>query len=210
VKYTLIAPFLIFSTLSAFSQDLKIAIAKCASIENSVERLAAYDALAKSLGVAEPATTETKGFGKWEQRTAVSPIDDSKSYILSLDANERVNAGHKAITPTLIARYTKGDLELYITYNDLFIDTESTLVTCRIDKEDAFTMAWGVSTDHEAVFVPLEAQAKLMGMTIGKAKTLVVQLTPYSESPVTSSFDISGFSEFYNPLLLERAKELAK
>jgi hypothetical protein len=130
-----ISPF--FFTLSVFSQDLKNQIAKCASIENSIERLTAFDALAKSLGVAEPKSAITSGPGKWRTRTTVSPIDDSKSYILSLTANEPLQVNGKAITPTLIVRYQEGNIDLYISYEGLFIGTDSTQVTSRIDKEEA-------------------------------------------------------------------------
>jgi len=197
-------------TLSAFAQDLKTEIAKCASIENSVERLTAYDALAKDLGVAEPAILKTEDHGKWALRTSVSPIDDSKIYIFSLTANEFLSVGHKSITPILTARYNDGNLEIFISYNDLFIGTDSTQVTSRFDKEEALTIAWAISTDHETVFMPLTNFSKLQGPMMKGAKTLVVRLTPYGESPVTSSFDIAGFDEASGPIVLEDAKKLAK
>jgi type VI secretion system protein VasI len=196
-------------TLSASPQDLKTEIAKCAAIENSVERLAAYDTLAKSLGVAEPATSSKEGAGKWRLRTDVSPIDDSKSYILSLDANEELKVGFKSVTPTLIVRYKEGDLELFINYGNLFIGTNTTQVTTRIDKAEAANAEWAISTDHKAIFAPPKTYNSLTTPMMKGARTLVVRLTPYGESPVVTSFDVSGFGDAYGPVIKAMATDLA-
>lgn len=207
MRTILITIFASFFTLSAFSQDLKKEIAKCASIENSIERLAAYDALSKSLGVAEPASSNTNGPGKWQTQTDISPIDDSKTLIMTLTANEELKVGHKSVTPTLILRYKEGIIELFISYGDVFIGTDSTVVTTRVDKQEAITQPWGISTNHSAVF---EKSSSKLTTTMNGASTLVVRLTPYGESPVTTSFDITGFKDAYLPLLNEFASDINK
>jgi hypothetical protein len=42
------------------------------------------------------------------------------------------------------------------------------------------------------------------------ASTLIVRLTPYGESPMTSSFDVSGFDTAYLPLLNALASNIIK
>ncbi|HHD81926.1 MAG TPA: hypothetical protein ENK94_01905, partial [Campylobacterales bacterium] len=64
-------------------------------------------------------------------------------------------------------------------------------------KNQAVTKRWSISTDHEATFPP-----KSIGFTkdLIKHDKLLVQLTPYGDSPVMTTFDIGGLEEAIKPL----------
>jgi type VI secretion system protein VasI len=182
--------------LSASSENLETEIIKCATIEDDVKRLTAFDTLAKSIDVAEPVTPIKEGVGKWRIQTDVSPIDDSNSYFLSLDANEELKIGLKTVKPTLVVRYKEANLQLYISYGELFIGVDKTQVTTRFDKGEAVSAEWGISTNRKAIFEP-KASSGLRTMI--RAKKFVVRLTPYGESPIVTSFDVSGFAQAFRP-----------
>jgi len=179
-------------------QDLRKEIAACAAIQNSVERLHAYDTLAAKLGVDKPISTSDGSFGKWKIRTDVSPMDDKKSFYLSLDADTPVRTGYKSGTPTLLIRYKEREFSCFINYG-FFLGTDSIEVTHRLDQGQPVTREWNISTDHEAVFVP--GDEKTFVGALMKANSIVVRLTPFSESPVTTTFDLRGLKDAMKPII---------
>jgi type VI secretion system protein VasI len=198
IRYAIIA--LTASACLVSAQDVQREIARCAAIQNDVERLAAYDALAERLGVVSPSKSVTDDAGKWRLHTDISPMDDSKSFYLSVDAEEPVGTGFRADTSTMMIRFKEGQFDCYITY-PLFIGSDSTEVTVRVDRQQPITRKWGISTDHKAIFAPGDARQFVRSLT--NAKSLVVRLTPYGESPVTTAFDIRGLNEAMAPILEE-------
>lgn len=196
-RYLLLIFIIVSPAIAETPVDLKKEMAKCAAIENSVERLAAYDKLAEKMGVASPKSTVVTGMGKWRLQTDVSPIDDSKSYFLILESEDEV-AGMfgTSYKPSLYIRFKEGVLEAYITYNT-YIGTGEVDVTTRFDKNEAETESWGLSTDGKAVFA---VYATSFIQSVVEAKTLVVRLTPYGESPITVSFDLRGIDKAIKPI----------
>jgi type VI secretion system protein VasI len=182
---------------SGFCQDLNKEIAACAVIENSVERLAAYDLLAQRIGVDKPAKVAKSAAGKWTITSEISPLDDKAILILSLVSEEPVKAGYKTGRPELFIRYKEGRLECFINYG-FFLGTRATLVTTRLDKNEPKTHDWNVSSDHKAIFYPSGVNWFVKSMT--SSTSLIVRLTPHGESPVTTSFDISGLSQSIEPI----------
>jgi type VI secretion system protein VasI len=182
---------------SGFCRDLNKEIAACAVIENGVERLAAYDLLAQQIGVDKPSKVEKNAAGKWTMTREISPLDDKAILILSLVSEEPVKAGYKTGHPALFIRYKEGLLECFINYG-FFLGTTTTLVTTRLDKNEPKTHDWNVSSDHKAIFYPSGVNWFVKSMT--NSTSLIVRLTPHGESPVTSSFDISGLAQAIEPI----------
>lgn len=138
-----------------------------------------------------------KGKGKWMTKLSTSPIDDSQTVKLVLVSSDTYVDGYgKQIRPTLVVKCQENRTSVYINYKN-FISTKSTTVTVRFDKEKATTQSWGVSSDHQAVFAP-------NGVSLAKSlmmhERLVVRLIPYSEDPVTTSFDLLGLYQAIVPL----------
>ena len=139
-----------------------------------------------------------RGVGLWEVSTDLSKIDDSTSVTALLTASQPIGAGYKQAIPTAVARCKEGDLDFYIVWG-MFIGSSKHPVTMRLDSDDAGIENWSVSTDHKATFYSGNVNVLFEALT--KAKKLVVRTTPYGESPVITSFDISGFSNVHPAIL---------
>ncbi len=188
MKYIIPGIALFIFPLFATAQ-IEIEIAKAAAIENSVQRLAAYDAIAEKHSLAPGSKVKKETGGKWSISTDVSPIDDSKTVICLLDADESVRVGYDTIKPTMIVRYKEGQLQAYIVYNT-FLGSDSIAVTLRFGKGSAENATWSISTDHKATFIRGDIAQFINKLE--RVDSLIVRLTPYSESPVTVSFSPEG------------------
>jgi len=133
----------------------------------------------------------------WQLRSDISPIDDSKSYFLSKDAEEAIGTGFMRSTPTLMIRYKERELDVYITFGT-YLGSDTVPVTLRLGQSPASQESWGLSTDGRAIFCPSDERAFVQELL--KNDRLVIRLTPFGESPVTSTFDLTGLSEALQPM----------
>ncbi len=154
----------------------------------------------RAFGVASPNTGSTAPSDPpgWKLRTDTSPIDDSKSYFLSRDAEEPIGSGFMRSTPTLMIRHKEGELEVYITMGQ-YLGSDTATVTVRIGSSPATQSEWSLSTDGKAIFYPAD-HASFVRQLLANDR-LVVRLTPFSESPVTATFDLEGLREAINPMM---------
>jgi type VI secretion system protein VasI len=164
-------------------------MAHAAAIENSVERLAAYDALATKHKLTKESTSVSASAGNWQLREDVSPIDDTRSVSGYLEADAPQKIGYRTITPTLIVRYKEKKLSAFINYG-AFMGSDTVEVTIRYGKEEPMTQEWDDSTDHKAIFAP--GDGAYLVRKIKEVPSFVVRVTPYGESPVTASFSTAG------------------
>jgi type VI secretion system protein VasI len=166
-------------------------IQTCGKIDDDLSRLACFDALHARVQGAPSVSPPVKGVGLWEVSTGRSIIDDSTSVTALLTASQPVGTGYKKSSPTVVARCKEGDLDFYIVWG-MFIGSSEHQVTMRLDADDARIDTWSVSTDHKATFYSGKVTVLFEALT--KTKKLVVRTTPFGESPVMTSFDISGFA----------------
>ncbi len=140
--------------------------------------------------------TKVANKGKWDTSIATSEIDDSQKVILTLAAENTIRSSYRTERPTLYLRCAENKTEAFISWN-IFLGSDSTKVLLRYDKEKAKTRRWGLSTDHKATFVRgnIPFIKKIL-----KHEKLLVQVTPYSDSPVTTTFDLRGLKEAIKPL----------
>ncbi|MDP6676776.1 MAG: hypothetical protein QGI29_04345, partial [Pirellulales bacterium] len=106
--------FLIFITFSSVlhAQDsLKKDIANAASIENSIKRLAAFDAVAKKYYLAPGSKTKQETGGKWNIIVDTSPLDDLQTVTAVLASDSPVNKDQYS---SLILRYKEDQFDTYI------------------------------------------------------------------------------------------------
>ena len=150
-----ISTFLIdFHYADAYTlEELVKEIAKCAAIEGDLERLEAYDNLAQSLGVAYPRVThpDIKGTGKWTFSKKINPVDDTITITFILKSDSGTSVYGEPIL--LVLRYKSKKIEAYISWNSYLGNKVSVLT--RIGDEKAISHPWGLSTDSQATFYPL-------------------------------------------------------
>ena len=162
-------------------------VALCAAENNTVKRLDCYDQLAARYGQAPKETvTNAASKGKWLTKTNTDPLTDKSVFLAILEADS--GRGTYGDTARLFVRCQDNTTEAYINWKT-FLGSDGIRVTSRIDKNPAKTSTWDISTDHKASFMP-NAAATLKNF-IG-ATSFVANLTPYSESPITAVFDITG------------------
>ena len=135
--------------------------------------------------------------GKWDVSITTSEIDDSQKVILMLSSDNTILASYKTTRPTLILRCSENKTEAYVSW-DTFLGTRSAKILSRYDKEKAHTRSWGISTDNKASFAPGGNVSYIKKLL--KHKKLLLQVTPYSDSPVTAKFDLRGINEAIKPL----------
>lgn len=174
--------------------DVKI-LMKCSTETNTVKRLSCFDEFAKTNGLA-PSTRETttNAEGKWRTSTDKDPLTDKSVHYAMLDADE--GRGRFGESIGLIVRCKSGRTEAFINWNT-FLGSDGLNVTSRIDKAPASSSYWGISTDHKSSFMPQQVATlkKFEG-----ASSYVVNLTPYSESPITAIFNITGADEAFKDI----------
>lgn len=165
-------------------------VAVCAAESNIVKRLDCYDSLAvrHEQAPASKSTTGT-GKGKWRTETDTDPLTDKSVHYAFLTAES--GKGRFGDVVSLTVRCKNKTTDAYINWNT-FLGSDGISVTTRVDKAPAKTARWAISTDHKASFMPAAA-ANLKGFF--ESTAYVANLTPYSESPITAIFDISGARE---------------
>ncbi len=197
-KWICLLVVLVFTNSTNAATVLQEGLAKCVEKKNDAVRLICYDALAKSLGAIKPTVTQEVGdVGKWLIRSAQSDVDDSTNVFLLLNANEEVGSGYKQSRPQIVLRCMENKTNAYMDWGQYLGIGETRMLT-RIDAQKATTRTWNISTDNKAVFVrgsDITFTKSLMGH-----EKLLAKITPYSENPVTVTFDIHGLSEAIKPL----------
>lgn len=193
--FTLIAlPFLALA-----NDQLEKEIDSCKSLTDSTQRLACYD---KIFEKKTESSIDKNAMGKWFVQQGVSPVDDSKSVTIRLNADRPINARYNLITPHLYIRCKENVTELYIDFDTFLRSNDLTPIT-RIDSEKAVSnRRWNISNDHKAIFYPSTRSKKTTDFIkdlIGKNK-LFIQVTPYGESAVNTTFTLTGLDEAIKPL----------
>lgn len=193
-KVMLLGACLLLST-NVLSAELKKELAFCAAEKGELARLDCYDSLAKKHKLDKPQDVGEKltGTGKWIVSEEVNPIDDSKTVTLVLEASSGKSNWNDRVF--FVARCQSNKTDVYINWND-YLGREASVLT-RIGSNKAVTSNWSLSTDSKATFhrkpIPF-----LRNME--KEDTLVAQITPYNESPVTAIFHTADLSNALTPL----------
>ena len=176
-------------------------LGKCAAIPEGPLRLEAYDALAKKLGVG-PKPVE--GLGKWDVKISVNPIDDSRSVVASLAADESSTVRLKGDQPAqLVVRCKGGELDAYVIVGVRAEKEEKNegkaTATLRYDKQAAFDLVMDQSTDAEALFWQ-DAKAELVRML--PAEKMIFVFTPTgAANRALVQFDLRGFALVHQQLV---------
>lgn len=141
--------------------------------------------------------------GKWRIFRSTSAMDDSKTVVVELTAENFIKGWLSEYSPVLVIRCKENKTELYIR-TGMSSDPEYGLynehtVRIRLDDGKPFKQRWSDSTDNEALFAP---KSIALAKDIAKSKKMLFEFTPFSSSPQTVEFDVQG--------LMPHLEELAK
>jgi type VI secretion system protein VasI len=177
--------------LSSFPQ-LTWAQDECISIAEDSARLACFDI---AFGSKEVTTTTSNDNGKWRISVESSALTDDKSIFLGLDSNDDVKTKYGPAGPaTLILRCMENTTAAVFRFNGHHMaDLQSYgIIEYRLDKKPMSKLRTQQSTDNKALGLWSGAKAIPFAKSLIGHETLVLRATPYSESPIVSTFDIRG------------------
>lgn len=182
----------------AFAKSLLIStIGSCKSINDNEQRLACYDAAFE----VNTSVVETNSESKWVITDEVSPIDDSKTVILSLKSDSPIKSDFSKVTPKLYIICKERKTNFIIDF-DMFLSTDDIKPITRIDSDKAVNgVEWYISTDYKALFYP-GSQKKINEFikTLKDKKKFFIQVTPFSKGSVNTTFDLTGLDEAIKPV----------
>ena len=182
----------------AFAESLSIStIGSCKSINDNEQRLACYDAAFE----VNTSVVETNSKSKWVITEEVSPIDDSKTVMLSLKSDSPIKSDFSQVIPTLNIQCKERETDFYINFN-IFLSTHDIKPITRIDSDKAVNgVEWYISTDYKALFYP-GSQKKINEFikTLKDKKKFFIQVTPFSKGSVNTTFDLTGLDEAIKPV----------
>ena len=184
---------LALASVSAYAQDsnLESEFSECANKSEMADRLICYDNLAVDRGLLKSRAQSKSDKGNWRVEVETSPIDDSKTVVVSTPSTEKIKARYGFVEPILFLRCKEGELNMYIHWGT-FIGTQDAYLTLRFGTEEAYDEAWSTSTSRKATFAPNPA-AKIRGLE--RVEKFLARVTPYGENPVLASFDTTGLKE---------------
>lgn len=180
--------------------------ASCIRVENDLDRLACYDKAHGRTSKFEPLKVDAtlKTPGEWVATVETSKLTDKTNVFMSVRSKETIRCGFGFNDKiSLIIRCQDEKTSLYISTGCHLVSSEYNDygdVTYRLDKDAAQKRGFSESTNHSALglWSGGDAIPFIKGM-FGKS-SLLVKMTPYSESPFTATFDITGLSEVIKPL----------
>jgi type VI secretion system protein VasI len=200
MNFKIMSVALIFASTSALAEPDR-GLAGCAIIENSVNRLACFDELAKKRDVASPAIVSEKK-GDWNVETETSKIDDTKNVFLSLTSENEFEGKYRDMKrATLYIACRERSTNVFFLFGDHFMADSGGFdeVTVRIGKQKARSIRMTASTDHGALGVWSGSGVTLVKSMFGNER-LLVRATPLSERAITAEFNIGGLESAIKPL----------
>ena len=160
----------------------------CAAIADAAARLSCFDSLAGVETRPDPAPIDP-GAGAWSFDESTDPLTDARRAIGILEAEQGVSRFGRPVS--LFVRCNGGTLDVYLNW-DSYLGRDA-FVTSRVGDGSPSRSRWGMSTDNTSTFYPRDARALLRELR--PVAQWVVQVTPYSASPITAVFDLEGLEE---------------
>lgn len=176
-----------------------------AEAEAEVEELAATKsrprAGVRSVPPSVPKAAQTPPTGRWEAEIEVSPLDDSRTLYLDLDANTAIwGPNGRSFTPRLTVACKGEEYQAYV-FMGMRAETERRrdLVTARLrfDDLEAETVSMIRSQEDDALFFrePREIVGRLRNHD-----RLVFGFTPADSDIALTSFNLRGLTKAMGPL----------
>ena len=140
--------------------------------------------------------------GKWTISRSNSLMDDSKTVVISLDAENNISAyPNKSVIPELIIICKENKTQLYIDVkvspNPEYGLYNKSTVRIRLDDNKFLKQRWSESTNGEALFAP---KAISLARKLNKSRTMLFEFTPYNSNSQLAEFDVRGLEPYLKEL----------
>lgn len=189
---------------------------ECASISDSDQRLSCFDeAHHTELVVEEEKPSENRDEVPeepepvpvkvdWSTRTKTNPLTDLTDVFLSVTANETIQCGYETERPMLFLRCQDNTTTAFMVTDCFMSDVQGYgSVRYRVDKQSEKKRNFKSSTDNMALGLWSYNRSRPFIDHLQSGDKLIMQYTPYNDSPVLSTFDISGLEQALKPLRKE-------
>jgi hypothetical protein len=134
--------------------------------------------------------------GNWQVTRERSPMDGSKTIILTLPAQEPITVWLGEKTPELVVRCRESKTDVYVVTDTAaqpeYGSYNTYSVRVRIDDRPARSQRWSESTDNVALF---SSDAVGLAKQLSAARRLRFQFTPFNASPAVAEFDLQGLRD---------------
>ena len=110
----------------------------------------------------------------------------------------------KDVTPQLAFRCAPGNPEVTVRIDwQRFISSFNTEVGFKVDGGKTLWLKWGVDQSNKITASKSAADSQSLIERLNGSSELLVEVSPYSEPPVTVQFDLAGFSQALEALQAE-------
>lgn len=163
---------------------------------------AAASSTPKATNTRRPTSTKrpTPETGKWKTQTSSSSFDDSKTVVISLDANSTIEGWTVTYLPKLILRCEEGKVDAFVRVGmpaDVEYSYNAHTARIRFDDDDAYKTTMNESTDGEALF--FQGAVTLINQ-MQEHDTMLFGFTPFNANPVETTFTLTGIRYAVVPL----------
>jgi len=138
--------------------------------------------------------------------------EDSSSYevvaLLQQDSANTIKDEYatKDVAPQLMLRCVPGDPTIAARIDwQRFISSFNTEVGFKVDDGKTLWLKWGVDRSNKITLSPSADDSRSLVEHLQDGKSLRVEVSPYSEPPVTAEYDLTGLAKGLNALLKECA-----
>lgn len=144
-------------------------------------------------GLATAATGASLAVDNWQTETQTSGDAPLMSQAAATPVRDEAASG--TVTPVLF--FTCGSGEIAVTAGidwQRFISSFSTEVGFKVDGGTFTWMKWKLDDSENVTLSPSAADTARLAALMASGDRLLVEVSPYSEAPVSTEFDLTGFS----------------
>lgn len=157
-------------------------------------------------GLAFAQTTELEG--NWVLTIGEDPSSYEVVALLQQDSANTIKDEYatKDVVPQLMLRCAPGDPTITARIDwQRFISSFNTEVGFKVDDGKTLWLKWGVDRSNKITLSPSADDSRNLIEHLQEGTSLQVEVAPYSESPVTVDYDLTGFARGLEALLKECA-----
>lgn len=159
---------------------------------------AAQAALPPTISPASVPTATPSAQGKWGFAVEISRVDDSTNAVLTLIADDPIEAWLSNPIPVLYIRCRRGEFDAYVSVGAQVESSGSdfAFVRIRFDDEEPQSVRVSESTTGDSLFFE---DPQTFAAQLHSHERLVFEFTPFNAAPTDTVFDLRGYSEAVVP-----------